>query len=177
MTIRSVTDADLPAIMAFWNPLIRDTAVTFSSEEKTVPSLQRMIAERQAAGRAFLVAEAAGRPVGLATYDRFRASNGYAHTMEHTIILSPDAQGRGLGRALMAAIEDHARRAGAHSMIAAVSAENRAGEAGLCPGRPPPGCRAQVRALDGPAAVAEDPVSLACPGAACQSRALKARRA
>lgn len=129
MTIRSVTDADLPAIMAFWNPLIRDTAVTFSSEERTVPSLQRMIAERQAAGRAFLVAEAAGRPVGLATYDRFRASNGYAHTMEHTIILSPDAQGRGLGRALMAAIEDHARRAGAHSMIAAVSAENRAGEA------------------------------------------------
>jgi phosphinothricin acetyltransferase len=44
--------------------------------------------------------------------------------MEHTIVLGPQARGRGLGRALMTAIEDHARQRGAHSIFAGVSAEN-----------------------------------------------------
>ncbi|KRW94484.1 GNAT family N-acetyltransferase [Paracoccus sp. MKU1] len=125
--LRPAGDGDIPAILGFWNPLIRETAITFSSEEKTAEGLARMIAARRAAGRAFLVAERAGAVLGLASYDQFRGGNGYAHCMEHTVILSPAARGRGLGRALMTAIEDHARARGAHSMIAAVSGENAAG--------------------------------------------------
>ena len=127
MGLRPARDGDIPAILAFWNPLIRETTITFSSEEKTAPGLARMIAQRRAAGREFLVAEEAGAVLGLASYDQFRGGNGYAHCMEHTVILSPAARGRGLGRALMAALEDHARGRGAHGMIAAVSAENAAG--------------------------------------------------
>ncbi|MDQ7262827.1 GNAT family N-acetyltransferase [Paracoccus sp. PS-1] len=126
MIIRPAEERDLAAILDFWNPLIRETTVTFSSEEKTAEGLARMIAGRRAAGRAFLVAEEAGEVLGLASYDQFRSGNGYAHCMEHTIILAAAARGRGVGRALMAALEDHARAAGAHGMIAAVSAENEA---------------------------------------------------
>lgn len=127
MMLRPVAEGDIPAILAFWNPLIRESTITFSSEERTAEGLARMIAGRRAAGRAFLVAEEAGAVLGLASYDQFRAGNGYAHCMEHTVILSPAARGRGVGRALMAALEDHARAGGAHGMIAAVSAENGAG--------------------------------------------------
>ncbi|MDK8872788.1 MULTISPECIES: GNAT family N-acetyltransferase [Paracoccus] len=127
MELRPARDGDIPAMLGFWNPLIRETTITFSNEEKTAEGLAQMIAGRRAAGREFLVAEEAGEVLGLASYDQFRGGNGYAHCMEHTVILSPAARGRGVGRALMAALEDHARTAGSHSMIAAVSAENEAG--------------------------------------------------
>jgi L-amino acid N-acyltransferase len=127
--IRPVTPDDFAAVMAFWNPLIRETTVTFSSEEKTPEGLTGMVEGRRAAGHEFFVAEIAGEVLGLATYAQFRGGNGYTHAMEHTIILSPAAQGKGVGRALMRAVEDHARAAGAHVMIAGVSAENDAGVA------------------------------------------------
>jgi len=129
MTIRPATPDDLPAILAFWNPMIRETTVTFSSEEKTPDGIRAMIAARRAAGREFLVAELEGEVLGFASYDQFRGGNGYLHAMEHTIILAAAARGRGVGRALMAAIEDHARAGGAHTMVAAVSGENEAGVA------------------------------------------------
>ncbi len=47
--------------------------------------------------------------------------------MEHTVILTDAARGRGLGRALMAGIEAHAQAAGAHLMIGAISGANPAG--------------------------------------------------
>ncbi|MDP1668517.1 GNAT family N-acetyltransferase [Phaeovulum sp.] len=125
--IRPADPRDLAPIMAFWNPMIRETTVTFSSEQKTEAGLAEMIASRRAAGAEFLVAEAGGQVLGLATYAQFRGGNGYAHAMEHTIILAPAAQGRGLGRALMLALEGHARAAGCHVLVAGVSGENTAG--------------------------------------------------
>lgn len=127
--IRDATPADAAAIAAIWNPAIRDTSVTFNAAERSLSDISTMITDRQAAGHAFLVAEASGRIVGFATYAQFRGGVGYARTMEHTILLSPDAQGTGLGRALLTAIEDHARAAGAISLFAGVSAENPAGRA------------------------------------------------
>lgn len=127
MIIRPVRDADLPALLAFWNPIIRDTTIIFSSEERTVESLAAMIALRRAAGREMLVAAAEGAVLGMATYDQFRGGNGYVHAMEHTVLLAPTARGQGVGRALMTAIADHARDRGAHTMVAAVASENTGG--------------------------------------------------
>lgn len=126
MTIRPVRDDDFAAILEFWNPLIRETTITFSSEEKTLEGLGAMVSARRAAGREFLIFEAGGAVRGFATYDQFRAGDGYVHAMEHTVILAPDTRGSGAGRALMAAIEDHARDAGGHSMVAGISGENAA---------------------------------------------------
>jgi L-amino acid N-acyltransferase len=122
--IRPATAADAPAIAAIWNSLIRDSVATFNSVAYTDTAITRMIAEKATAGHAFLVDETLQ---GFATYGQFRGGIGYAHSMEHTIHLSPAARGRGLGRALMLAIEAHARTADAHSMIAGVSAENHDG--------------------------------------------------
>lgn len=127
--IRDATPADAAAIAAIWNPAIRDTAVTFNSAEKSLADIAAMIRDRQGAGHAFLVAEQDGTVAGFATYAQFRGGVGYARTMEHTILLAPAHHGAGLGRALMSAIEDHARAGGAISIFAGVSAENPAGRA------------------------------------------------
>ena len=124
MILRDVVHADIPALIAIMAPIIHDTTASFSDEERDEAGWAAMIAARRAAGRAFVVAEADGVVLGYGTYDQFRSNNGYRLTMEHSIYLSPDAQGRGLGRKLMVALEDHARAAGAHSMFGGIDADN-----------------------------------------------------
>ena len=129
MILRDATPADAPAITGIWNHYIRETLATFNSVEKTGAEISDLITRRQVPGRAFLVAEDAGQLLGYATYGQFRGGAGYARTMEHTIHLAPGASGKGAGRALMAAIEDHARAAGHGVMIAGVSGGNPDGVA------------------------------------------------
>jgi len=124
--IRAATPADAAAIAAIWNTLIRDSVVTFNSVPYTTAAIERMIDDKATAGHAFLVDD---HVLGFACYGQFRGGTGYAHSMEHTMHLSPAARGQGLGRALMTAIEDHARTGGAHCMIAGVSSENLGGAA------------------------------------------------
>lgn len=122
--IRPASPADAPAIAAVWNAVIRDTTATFTTVEKDPAALAGQIA----AGTPWWVAEMGGLVVGHATYGQFRSGPGYARSMEHSIHLAPAAQGKGLGRALMAALEDHARSAGVHVMVAGVSSDNAAGQ-------------------------------------------------
>lgn len=122
--IRPARPEDAAALVALWNPWIRDTAVTFNPTEKTEADLVQMISARDC----FLVYINNGLQ-GFASYSQFRGGLGYARSMEHTIILAPTARGMGAGRALMTAIEAHARAAGVHQMIAGVSGENPEGRA------------------------------------------------
>lgn len=126
--IRAATPADCAAIAAIWNPVIRDSLITFTTAEKTAAGLAALIADKAAAGHGVLVAaDPTGGIAGFATYGQFRAGPGYAATMEHTIILAPAARRHGIGRALLRATEDHARAGGAHSLFAGVSGGNPAG--------------------------------------------------
>lgn len=121
--IRAATPADADALAVLWSPWIRDTAITFNATPKTPAEIAQMIRDRQAAGHGFFVAEDAGL-LGFATYSQFRGGIGYARSMEHTVILSPDARRKGAGHALMQAVESHAAAAGAHLMMAGISGEN-----------------------------------------------------
>jgi len=128
--IRQAQAADTPAIAALWNPVIRDTTITFTSAMKTADGLAQDIALKAAQDLPFLLAETAGGALqGFATYGPFRNGPGYAHTMEHTIILAPEARGQGVGAGLMAQLQAHAAGQGVHSLWAGVSAENPGGVA------------------------------------------------
>lgn len=124
--IRDASAADAPAIAAIWNPIIRDTAITFWPTERSVDEIAALIAGRQASGHGFFVAEEPDRIAGFASYAQFRAGGGYARTLEHSVNLAPRARGRGVGAALMAHLEDHARSRGGRLMIGAITASNAA---------------------------------------------------
>jgi len=122
--IRPATHTDAEAIAAIWNALIRETTHTFTTVEKDPADIAAQIAR----GTPWWVAEVAGAVAGHATYGQFRGGSGYARAMEHSVHLAAPAWGKGLGRGLMTALEDHARAAGAHTMIAGVSGENLPGQ-------------------------------------------------
>ena len=122
--IRQAVAGDAAEIAAIWNPMIRDTLVTFYPHPREPAEIATLIATRAGEGHPFLVAHLGRDILGFATYAQFRPGPGYAHTMEHTVILSPAARGGGHGRRLMAALEDHARRRGVRAMIGAITGEN-----------------------------------------------------
>ncbi len=122
--IRPAAPPDAPAIAAIWNHYIRHTTVTFLPDEKTDADVAALIAGPDPV---FVADE--GAVSGFARYFPFRSGRGYVHTVEHTVLLASDTPRRGLGRALMTAVEDHARAAAKHSLWAGVSAENTAGVA------------------------------------------------
>ena len=124
--LRAAVAADAGQIAAIWAPVIRNTTITFRLRPHSPEDVAALIAGREADGHALLVAEAAGRILGFAGYSQFRPNPGYARTMEHTVLLAPEARGAGLGRALMAAVVDHATTAGHRGLIGAITAENAA---------------------------------------------------
>lgn len=126
LTIRSAEARDAAAIAALWNEVIDNTAITFTTEAKTFEGLQ---ADIKARGPLFLVAEEKGQFIGFATAFAFRGGPGYRFTYEHSVQLVPQARGMGAGKALMAALEQNLRNAGAHSLFAGVSGENPSGVA------------------------------------------------
>lgn len=123
MRVRQAIPADAGAIADIWNGYIRDAAVTFTDIEKTTEGLAADITARQQDGL-YLVAERDGAVLGFTTAGAFRGGPGYRHTLEITVHVAPDARGRGAGRALVTALEDAARKAGAHVLVAGVSGEN-----------------------------------------------------
>ena len=121
--IRDATAADAPGIAAIWNPIIRDTTVTYYPHERPAEEIATMIAQRQAQGWAFLVAETP-EILGFASFFQFRGGPGYARSMELTINLAPEARGQGLGARLMRALEARATAHGARLMVGGIDAAN-----------------------------------------------------
>lgn len=123
MILRDATPDDVPLIAAIWNPIVRDTTITFWPTERSHDQIAALIADRQATGHAFLVLEADGI-AGFGTYSQFRGGLGYARSQEHTIYLAPDRRGGGLGRTLLRGLEDHARDRGHRILIGGITGSN-----------------------------------------------------
>lgn len=121
MIIRPARVSDAPSIVAISNAIIRDTLVTFTTDERSEDAIAADIKTR---GPAYLVAEKNGQVLGFATYGSFRNGPGYAKCREHTIQLAPQARGQGVGRALMSTLEGAARSEGVHVLVAGISSAN-----------------------------------------------------
>jgi len=126
LQIRPAKISDCAAVAKLWNPVIRDSVITFNQTEKTTAKIKADLRRKARDNQPFLLSVDGETLLGFATYGRFRASNGYDETAEHTIILNGPAQRRGRGRALLAELEQHARTNGIHVLVGGVAATNLA---------------------------------------------------
>ena len=126
MTIRDATEADLPRILEITNEAIANTKAVWSIKPATLEARRTWLLERQGRGFPVLVADQGGVVLGFASYGDYRPWDGYLHTVEHSIYVHPYAQGRGLGRALLAALVERAEMHGKHVMVGGIEASNAA---------------------------------------------------
>jgi phosphinothricin acetyltransferase len=126
MKVRDATEADLPAILSIINDATQNTTAVWSLAQTTLGARRVWWQERIAAGFPVLVASEGDQVLGFASYGQFRPWEGYLHTVEHSVYVDERARWRGVGRALLSALVDHAIAADKHVMVAGIEATNLA---------------------------------------------------
>ena len=124
--VRPATEADLPAIDAIFNREILEGVATWDIEPWTAAARLAWFHAHQREGEAVLVADVRGEVAGFAHLSFYSPRVPYRATRTASVYLRPDFQRRGLGRLLVTAVLDEARRTGAHLVIAAIDSENAA---------------------------------------------------
>ena len=129
--VRSSTDADTAAIQAIYAHDVLHGTASFDEEPPDLAETARRRRSALAAGLPHLVADDGGRVLGFAYASPFRPRPAYRFTVESTVYVAPDAQRRGIGRALMARLIDDARAADRRQMIAAIGDSANVASIGL----------------------------------------------
>ena len=122
--MRPAVPGDAAAIADIWNHAIRETTVTFTTDEKDAAQIEALIASQPF----FVITTdpAAETPVAFATYGRFRSGPGYAGVAEHSIYIRASETGAGLGRKLLTHMMEFAAQNGVRVLVAGMGGENDA---------------------------------------------------
>ena len=127
--IRPAIPADLPAILEIYNHAVLNSTAIWVETPADLTDRQAWLASRKAAGFPVLVADSTpGRAsvIGYGSFGEFRAYEGFRYTVEHSVYVTDEAQGRGIGKMLLRALIEEARGMGKRVMVGAIDASNYA---------------------------------------------------
>ena len=123
--IRQANEKDLEAILEIVNYNILNTTSIYDYEPRTLDQQKAIFEEKNKAGFPLLVIEIDYEIAGFGTYGTFRFKEGYKFTVEHSVYVSVNHQGKGLGKLVLAALIELAKKQKLHTMIAVIDAENQ----------------------------------------------------
>lgn len=126
LTIREATEDDLLAILHIYNEAIEHTTATYDLVPVSLASRQEWFTQRKLSHFPVLVAEQSGIVIGYASYGTFRPLAGYAKTVEHSIYLSQQYRGQGIGERLLRELIKYAKAAELHVMVGGIDGSNEA---------------------------------------------------
>ena len=119
-TVRAATSADIPAIAGIYGPAVETGTASFELKPPDVSEMQRRFEAIASAGYPYLVAEEGGRILGYAYASAYRTRPAYRFTVEDSIYVAPDAQGKRVGRALLEALIGECRSRGFRLIVAVI---------------------------------------------------------
>jgi len=123
MALRLATSKDIPRILEIYAPYVQNTAISF---EYTVPTLEAFTQRFLSVTKHFpwLVWEENGLVLGYAYGSLPFERAAYGWCAEASIYLCPEAQGKGIGKALYTALEAILRLQGYRKVYAIITTAN-----------------------------------------------------
>jgi len=118
--IRPADARDVAAITRIYAHAVRHGTASFEIEPPDEAEMARRQDALLAGGYPFLVAALGGEVVGYAYAGPYRARPAYRWTVEDSVYIAPQAQGQGIGRALLDLLIIEAEARGFRQMIAVI---------------------------------------------------------
>lgn len=125
MSIRYAVKEDCAAIAAIYNHAVINTAAIWNDQTVDAENRIAWFEARALLSYPVIVSEENGVVTGYASFGDWRAFDGFRHTVEHSVYVHPEHQGKGLGLALMVRLIEEAKRIGKHVMVAGIEAQNQ----------------------------------------------------
>lgn len=119
MQARLATIDDAEATRSIYNLEVTESIVTFDLVPRTLEQQQAYLVARSGA-HAVLVAEDAGEVVGFASFSPYRDRPAYSTTVEDSVYVRRDQQGKGVGKLLLGELVALARSHGFHAIMARI---------------------------------------------------------
>lgn len=120
MQIRPATIDDAEAILEIYNHQVLTSSATFDLVPRTLEAQQRWLTDRTGAHAVAVAVGEVGEVVGFGALSPYRERAGYATTVEDSIYVAEDHQGRGVGRELLEHLIEVARKHGFHALMAKI---------------------------------------------------------
>ena len=130
MIIRPAGQGDAAALATIYGHHVLHGLGTFEEEPPGAAEMGRRRAAVAALGLPYLVAED-DSVLGFAYAAPFRPRTAYRYTVEDSVYVAPHAQGRGIGKALLAAVIDHCQALGLRQMMAVIGDSGNAASIGV----------------------------------------------
>jgi L-amino acid N-acyltransferase len=123
--IRPYTATDVPAILEIINFNILHSTSLYDYEPRTLEKQLQILAEKTAKNFPVVVAVVEDKVAGFGMYGEFRFREAYRFTVEHSVYISNDFKGKGIGGKLLQHLIEDAKNKKLHTMIGVVDAENK----------------------------------------------------
>lgn len=120
LQLRTATLTDVPHIHELYAQEVRDGVATYEYEVPDEAEMARRMDELLGRGYPYLVAELDGAFAGYAYASSYRARAGYRWTVEDTVYVKAEAQGKGIGRALLSRLIADCEELGFRQMVAVI---------------------------------------------------------
>jgi phosphinothricin acetyltransferase len=131
MIIREATEADSEALAAIYGDAVLHGFGTFEEDPPTPEDMDGRRRAVQDKGLPYLVAEDGGQVLGFAYAGPFRPRAAYRYTLEDSVYVSPDAKGKGVGRAVLSAVIAACEAVGIRQLMAVIGDTENLGSIGL----------------------------------------------
>lgn len=129
--VRDATPSDMEAVQRIYAYHVLHGTATFEEQPPDVQEMQSRLAQVRELGTPWLVADLDGQIVGYCYAALYRPRAAYRYTLEDSIYLAEGQTGKGLGKALLAALLERCEQGPWRQMIAAIGGTNNVGSIAL----------------------------------------------